>query len=157
MIQYKIATFDDAETLANARISLLDEDSGLSGEARDALHAKTLTYMRDATRAGTWLAFLAFEDGELVGTAGATLYETLPGIKLPNGKNAYIQNVYVAPQHRRGGVGRELIRCTVAESQARGFTRITLSATEKGAALFRTCGFEFAPHVGLLEMEYKAN
>jgi len=98
MIQYRLAAVDDAEVIANARISLTDEDSGVSGAVRDEL--------------------------------------------------------YVAPPHRRRGVGRELIARTVTETQTRGFTRITLSATEKGAELFRTCGFEDAPHVGLTEMEY---
>jgi len=154
MIIYRFTTEQDAEILASARISLLNEDSGIARDALDTLFVSTRDYMRQSLQNGSFFAFAAFEGDELIATAGATLYEVLPGIKLPNGKIAYIQNVYVAPEHRRVGVGRELIRLCVDESQARGYTRITLSATESGAELFKTCGFAPAPHVGLFEMEF---
>jgi len=83
------------------------------------------------------------------------LHIVLLGKKLPKGKQAYIQNVYVLLAYRRNGIGRELIRLTVSDALQQGHTRITLSATKKGSSLFEKCGFVAMPNVGLTDMEYR--
>ncbi len=43
------------------------------------------------------------------------------------------------------------------EAIQRGHTRITLSATEMGVALFKQCGFQDIENVGFTEMVYIKN
>jgi Predicted acetyltransferase len=72
-----------------------------------------------------------------------------------SGLNASEKDVlFQNPEYRRMGIGRELVRLTVRTAIERGHTKITLSATEKGSALFERCGFVTIPNVGLTDMEY---
>ena len=156
-VLYKEATQSDIELIATIRVSLINEDSGLTESEKDTLYQNNFNYMQDAMSAGQYFAFLAYCGKECVGTSSACLYSVLPGKKLSKGKQAYIQNVYVLPEYRRNGIGMELIRLTVFKAIEMGHSRITLSATEKGSALFRKCGFVNMPDVGLTDMEYAEN
>lgn len=153
---YRSATTDDIETLVSTRVKLIDEDSGLDDVEKKNIYDCNKEYMQNAMPAGQYFAFLAYDSDVFVGTCSACLYSVLPGKKLPKGKNAYIQNVYVSPLYRRRGVGKVLVKMTVNEALARGHARITLSATQMGAALFKECGFQFTEDTGLTEMVYTA-
>ena len=156
-ILYKAATQNDIELITSIRVSLINEDSGLTECEKDTLFQNNFSFMHEAMKAGQYFAFLAYYEEECVGTSGVCLYSVLPGKKLPKGKQAYIQNVYVSPEYRRKGIGMELIRLTVSKAIKMGHDRITLSATEKGSALFKKCGFVNMPNVGLIDMEYTEN
>ena len=153
-IVYRQAERDDIELIATMRVLLIYEDSGLNTGEKDALFQNNIVYIKDAMTNESYFAFLAYCGEKCVGTSSACLYSVLPGKKLPKGKQAYIQNVYVLPEYRRMGIGRELIQLTVHTAIKRGHTRITLSATEKGSELFKKCGFVHIPNVGLTDMEY---
>ena len=153
-ILYREATQNDIELIATIRVSLINEDSGLTDGEKSTLYRNNFIYLQNAMKSGLYFAFLAYYGEKCVGTSSACLYSVLPGKKLPKGKQAYIQNVYVFPEYRRKGVGMELIRLTVCKAIKMGHSRITLSATEKGSALFKKCGFVKVPDVGLTDMEY---
>jgi ribosomal protein S18 acetylase RimI-like enzyme len=59
----------------------------------------------------------------------------------------YINNVYVAPTQRGGGLGRELMRQADAFFRSRGIKRARLTVTSSNdvaAELYRNCGYEVA-------------
>lgn len=59
-------------------------------------------------------------------------------------ETAYINNVAVAADFRRKGIGRELISALEQRSRARGCTEITLEVRSKNAAaktLYENCGY----------------
>jgi ribosomal-protein-alanine N-acetyltransferase len=61
---------------------------------------------------------------------------------------AYLQRIAVAPDARRAGVGRSLVRAAVAWGAAQGATRIVLNTqpdNEAAARLYRDEGFECSP------------
>jgi len=153
-IEYRKATLNDIELLVNTRVSLIDEDSGLNENEKKDLYESNKAYMQDAMKQETFISFLAFDGDIFVGTASACLYAVLPGKKLPKGKNAYIQNVYVLPSYRRQGIGKKVVSMVIDEVKQRGYTRITLHATQTGQALFSSCGFQNSEVIGLTEMVY---
>ena len=153
-ITYRKATLNDIELLANTRVKLIDEDSGLNENEKKNLYESNKAYMQDAMKKEIFISFLAFDDDVFVGTGSACLYAVLPGKKLPKGKNAYIQNVYVLPPYRRNGIGKNIITMLIDEVKQRGYTRITLHATKIGSIVFNNCGFQSAENIGLTEMVY---
>jgi ribosomal protein S18 acetylase RimI-like enzyme len=60
------------------------------------------------------------------------------------GQEAYLQELYVAPQRRRQGIGRELLEATMAAARAAGATGIDLNTGEtdsEARALYESAGF----------------
>ena len=153
-VTYRKATLNDIELLVNTRVSLIDEDSGLNEDEKINLYDSNKLYMQDAMKQETFVSFLAFDGDTFIGTASACLYAVLPGKKLPKGKNAYIQNVYVLPSYRRHGIGKMIVSMVIDEVKQRGYTRITLHATKMGKSLFNSCGFQSSENLGLTEMVY---
>ena len=140
-ITYRRAEPSDIEKLIEVRLQLIDEDSGLTLEEKEALYASIKEYMDSAMSSDTFFAYLAFDGDTFVGTCSMNLYCVLPGKKLPNGKNAYLQNMHVAPLYRRKGIALKLAGLVMDEAKQRGHTRIVLHATESGKLLFEKCGF----------------
>ena len=154
-ITYRKAGLPDVELLVAARLSLLEEDSGaMTDNERQALYQGNKDHMQGGMANGSFFAFMAFEGDVLVGTCSACLYAVLPGRKLPNGKNAYIQNVFVDPRYRRNGIGKKLVSMCVDEAMSMNYNRITLHATGKGQLLFADCGFKPADNEKLVLMVY---
>lgn len=153
-ITYRRATIDDAPLIVDLRIRSIDEDSGLTEPEKESLRASNMAYIANAMPKDAFVSFLAYDGDRPVGTASACLHSVMPGKKLPLGQDAYIQNVYVSPGHRRRGVGKALIGLLLEEIGRRGDMRITLHATKMGQALFRECGFDTTENLGLTEMAY---
>lgn len=155
-IKIRKASADDAELIANARVALLDEASGpLTGEEKSGLYASNKACIQEGLRSPSLVSFLAFDGDTLAGTCSATLYQVMPGIKLPEGKQAYLQNMYVAPEYRRRGIGRLLLAEVIKEAAERGHTKIILHASDMGRILFSKFGFA-EENVALTHMVYHA-
>ena len=145
MIGYRLATADDAEALARIRIDFLTEANSMDGAVdndaeKAALYASNLDYFkRELNR--SFIAWLALEEGEIIGTSGASFYEYPPNKSAPTGKKAYISNMFTYPQHRGRGVATTLFALTVDEAKARGCEGVTLNATEMGRPIYKKYGF----------------
>ncbi len=155
-IIYRKATEADVELLVNTRLTLLEEDSGeMTDHERLSLYQGNKNCMEAGLSNGSFFAFLAFDGDTFVGACSTCLYSVLPGRKLPNGKNAYIQNMLVTPAYRRNGIGRALVSMCINEAITMDYTRITLHATQKGKLLFEHCGFRMADNQKLVMMVYE--
>lgn len=141
-ITYRFATISDIELLLQTRITLIEEDSGpFSEQEKEVFYENCKKVMEKGFKDKYFFSVLAFCGNEFVGTASVCLYNVLPGRKLSQTGNAYIQNVYVVPGYRRLGIGKKIIEMVVNESRKLGYNRITLHATAKGKLLFEKCGF----------------
>lgn len=155
-ITYRKAGASDIELLVNTRLNLMEEDSGvMTDQERQLLYQSNKNYMEIGISNGSFFAFLAFDNDVLVGSCSVCLYCVLPGRKLPNGKNAYVQNMYVTPSYRRNGIGKILISMCVNEAIEHGHDRITLHATQKGKLLFQQSGFKMEDNEKLTLMVYE--
>jgi GNAT superfamily N-acetyltransferase len=77
-------------------------------------------------------AVVAEADGDIVGTGVATV----------NGSVAWIGTIWVAPAHRRGGLGRALTQAVIDTADADGARTLVLVATDRGRPLYERLGFE---------------
>jgi GNAT superfamily N-acetyltransferase len=75
---------------------------------------------------------VADADGEVVGT----------GVAIVNGSIAWIGTIWVAPGHRRHGLGTALTDAVVQAAEARGSHTVVLVATDRGRPLYERLGFE---------------
>jgi len=79
-------------------------------------------------------------DGRVVGVAAVTLGATIER----GGQSAWLEELYVEPEHRGRGLGEALVRAARAAAQAAGATAIDLEVEEgheRAANLYRREGF----------------
>jgi GNAT superfamily N-acetyltransferase len=76
--------------------------------------------------------FVAAADGEIVGSGVATV----------NGPIAWIGTIWVAPGHRRHGLGTALTDAVVDAAAMAGSRTLVLVATDRGRPLYERLGFE---------------
>src|SRR2546426_9870135 len=86
--------------------------------------------------------FATIENGELIGTVTAVTY----GREL-----AWIGMMLVHPNHRRQGVGTQLMKAALAFLKSRGIVCIRLDATPAGRPVYEKLGF--VPEWGLTRHE----
>lgn len=131
-------TLDDAYTVARLRQAMWDEMNHASSPRsyREALY----TYWYGMLEAGRAVGWLAEAAGQAVGVAMLLLHDHPPR---PTGavRRGYVTNVYVAPDFRRQGVGRQLMEALIAYARAAGLRRLELRTSDMGRHLYEQLGF----------------
>jgi ribosomal protein S18 acetylase RimI-like enzyme len=93
----------------------------------------------------------AFEDGRVLGTVTLELEDRIPGghPRPPlEPDQSHVRMLGVAPEARRGGVGRALMEACIREARRAGKRRMTLETTETMEAaqkLYEAMGFARGP------------
>jgi GNAT superfamily N-acetyltransferase len=77
-----------------------------------------------------------------IGCGGLCLYNEMPSPDNPTGKCAYLMNVYVRPEYRGQGYGRQIVTWLVDQARQRGITKIYLEASECARKMYRELGFK---------------
>ena len=142
MIEYRKAGRQDIEALVNIRIAFLGEVNGAEFDRmRDRLFKENRRYFQQAIAEDTCVVWMALDSGEIIATAGLTLYEVPPSFSCVNGKIGYISNVYTLPQHRSRGIAFRLTEKLMAEAKACRCTKVVLNATDMGRPVYEKLGF----------------
>ena len=84
-IQYRKLTMEDLETFIAMRISQLREEG--AREERDLGPALKDYYVRHMAD-GTFVSWLALDEGRIIGTSGMSFVEKPPYFGCPSGRNA---------------------------------------------------------------------
>ena len=93
--------------------------------------------LRDASRARIYVA----RDGGAI-VAMAALHFTTSTAE--GGKVAWFEDCIVRPEHRRKGIGKDLLEFVIAQARAEGALRVMLLTdgdNERAQALYRKAGF----------------
>ena len=91
---------------------------------------------------GGHIACFARLRGEAVGCGGICLYEEMPSPDNPDGRCAYLMNIYCREAHRHKGVGRTIVRWLVGQALGKGIKKIYLETSVGGRQLYETMGFQ---------------
>ena len=142
MLVYRKATDNDIENLVKFRSICLQEINDICSEdERQKVEIANQIYFQSAFADDSFVAWFAVDDGNIVGTSGLSFYLVPPNAKCPDGKVAYIMNMFTLPA-RRQGIGAELFQRIVKEAIERGYKKITLNATGMGRLLYEKHGFK---------------
>ena len=99
-----------------------------------------VTWVAGATERGLYLGFVALDVEEVVAGAGLTLLEWGPSRGDSQPWRARVVNVWMPPDWRRRGLGRDLVtRCLQVAGQ-RGVTRVGLGTSAEARALYEGLG-----------------
>jgi GNAT superfamily N-acetyltransferase len=85
-----------------------------------------------------WIASLGDEPA---GLASLLEYHRMPRPDRLDSRWGYVGNMFVREDLRNRGIGAALLGAIIGESDARGYTRLVLSPTERAASFYRRAGF----------------
>lgn len=151
MITFKKATTEHIDELSVLRGIVLSEVNKTTDPCEiQAYVDSNLIYLREAIPKEEFIAWIAIDNGKIVATSGIVFYNIAPCKTCPNGKTAYIQNMYTRKEYRRQGLARELFNRTMEEARSKGCLKVMLNASDDGKFLYEQYGFIDVPN----EMEY---
>lgn len=138
MIEYRKLTREDVEAFIELRIrQLVEEGAEETLDLRPHLRDYYARHMDD----GTFVAWLALEDGKIIGTGGMSFVEKPPYFGCPNGRIGLLSSMYTRKECRRQGIGKTLLGKVVEEARAYGCGAVQITASDMGTLLYADFGF----------------
>ena len=118
-------------------------DAGIADQQTTASMSKTFVpWVQAKLKDGSYIGWLAEQEGRIVGGAGLWLMEFPPNWMDEQPLRAYLLNFFVDPEMRRQGLARKLLNLSLDEARARGVKVVTLAASKFGGPLYEQCGFK---------------
>lgn len=140
--EYKKATIEDIDELVRTRIIVLRAANKLADDVdMSVVEQESYEYYKRALETDEHIAYLVYDNGTFIGTAGVSFYQVMPTYHNPTGKKAYIMNMYTATEYRRRGIAFHTLDLLVKEAREQGVSQITLEATDMGRPLYEKYGF----------------
>ena len=90
---------------------------------------------------GSLISWLAVDGDKIVASSGVCLFKFPPAYSAPNGRLAYITNMYTLPEYRKQGIGSHLLGLVMNEAKALDCKRLLLHASADGRPLYEKAGF----------------
>ena len=137
-----LATQDDVPALAELRGQLYAEYQGLPTESPEAYRERFARFASDALASDAWRCWVGRAQGRL---AGAMWLQTVSRVPIPGkrvGPIGYLTNVYVAPEHRNGGLGAALLDRVTSWCRDEGYSLVIVWPTERSRPFYGRGGFE---------------
>ena len=139
MLEYRRMEEKDLEVFMDIRIGQLREEG-----AKEDIDLKP--YLRDYydrhMKDGTFVSWLAVDDGKIVGTSGMSFVEKPPYFSCPTGRIGLLSSMFTAPDHRRMGIAKELLGRVVEDAREYGCGCVQITASDMGVLLYTDFGFK---------------
>lgn len=137
-IQYRKLTVKDLDKFIEMRICQLREEGAREDvDIRSALFDYYQHHMAD----GTFVSWLAVDNGKIVGTSGMSFVEKPPYFSCPSGKIGLLSSMYTDEDYRRKGIGKILLTKVVNEAKEYGCEVVQITASDMGVLLYSDFGF----------------
>ena len=137
-ITYQKLTEKELPVFIKMRIRQLKEEGAT--EDIDLVPALEDYYSRHMAD-GTFVSWLAVDEGKIIGTSGMSFVEKPPYFSCPNGKIGLLSSMFTEPAYRRKGIARELLKRVVEEARAYGCGAVQITASDMGVLLYTDFGF----------------
>ena len=134
----KIGMTDIDRFIELRRIQLLEEGSEAICDITESLRDFYNRHLSD----GTFVAWVAVFDNEIIATSGMSFTEKPPYYNNPTGQIGIVSSMYTVPEYRRRGIAKKLLELIVNEAKEYGCGVVYITASDEGAKLYQACGFE---------------
>ena len=142
-MDFRFATVDDAELLAQMRIAMRAERETLPApEDENAFLQANIDYFRNALADGSYIGIIAEKDGSVAANGGICLHIHPPSYGVPNGKSACLLNMYTLPGFRGQGLAGKILAALVAKAREMKCCKVFLNASDMGKPLYVKFGFK---------------
>src|SRR5687768_1371699 len=140
-ITYRPATIDDVESLARLRYQFLLEVHPTDAQNPD-IAPILRRWFSEKIKTRHFQAILAVADDEVIACSGMIIHEHPPGIMSPNGRQAYIMNMYTLPAWRGRGIATTIFNQLIELARKENCSRASLHALPIGRPIYEKAGFK---------------
>ncbi len=137
-VYYQKMTEKEIDDFMKLRINQLREEGAT--EEIDLVPALRNYYDRHLSD-GTFVSWLAMDEGKIVGTSGMSFVEKPPYFGCPSGKIGLLSSMYTLKEYRRKGIAKELLSRVVKEAKDYGCGAVQITASDMGVLLYSDFGF----------------
>ena len=131
-------TEKELDTFIRLRIGQLREEGAKEDiDLAPALKDYYERHMAD----GTFVSWLASDNGRIIGTSGMSFVEKPPYFGCPTGKIGLLSGMFTHPAYRRQGIAKELLSRVVADAKNAGCGTVQITASDMGVLLYTDFGF----------------
>lgn len=142
MIAQRAASIHVPE-LARLRLALLEETGGaLDAAARQDMLVRNEAFFHQHLGSPLWQDWVVLDGSEVIAIGALAFLNRPPYPGNPEGRDAYLLNMYTLPAHRGRGAAHALLQALLDDAKARGVRKVILHATEAGRRIYRQLGFE---------------
>ena len=146
------ASPDDAGIIAWHRVRMFQDMGLVPKELFESFRTKALDRLAGALASGDYLGWLVSQpelSQEIIAGAGVMLRKVPPfpirhkngGIRIAEGRQGLIVNVFTEPEWRRRGIAKVLMKTVIAWSREQNLDGLVLHASNDGRALYDQLGF----------------
>ncbi len=137
-ILYQKLTETELPTFIDMRIQQLREE----GATEDIDLKPTLyDYYQRHLKDGTFVSWLALDNGKIIGTSGMSFVEKPPYFGCPSGRIGLLSSMFTNPAYRRKGIAKELLFRVIKEARDYGCGTVQITASDMGVLLYKDFGF----------------
>ena len=137
-IKYRKLKEKDLDIFIEMRINQLREEGAKEDiDLRPALRDYYMRHMKD----GSFVSWIAEDEGKIIGTSGMSFVEKPPYFGCPSGKMGLLSSKYTNPAYRRKGIAKELLHRVVEEARNYGCGTVQITASDMGVKLYTAYGF----------------
>ena len=137
-IEYRKLCEKDLDIFIEMRINQLREERAKEDiDLKPALRDYYIRHMKD----GTFVSWIAIDDGRMIGTSGMSFVEKPPYFGCPSGKMGLLSSMFTNLDYRRMGIAKELLHRVVEEARDYGCGTIQITASDMGVKLYTAYGF----------------
>ena len=137
-IEYQKLSKNELDVFIEMRINQLREEGAKEDiDLKSALLDYYMRHMKD----GTFVSWIAVDDGRIIGTSGMSFGEKPPYFGCPSGKMGLLSSMFTSPDYRRVGIAKELLHRVVEEARSYGCGTVQITASDMGVKLYTAYGF----------------
>ncbi len=152
-MEFRRANKDDVEQFVANRIEFLTLIRTIGN--KEAFRDSSLSYIKSHIEQDDLVIYLALDQGKIVSSCMACLYQTPPLPSCLTGRTAELLNVYTHADYRRKGIAERLVRMLLGELQERAVEKVMLDYTDDGLPLYQKLGFTVLPYQMELKLPLK--
>jgi GNAT superfamily N-acetyltransferase len=144
MTTIRPATVEDADLLARLRWDFRIEGGTPPSTTIAEFVEEMRSFAGDVLADGTaWRAWVAEDGDRLVGCVWLQVVERVPHPDLRRGARpiVYVTNMYVVPELRNGGIGRDLLDAAVAYAREQRASAAIVWPSPRSISFYRRAGF----------------
>ena len=138
---YQIAELNIINQIAELRWLAHWEDNESIKESKKEYVERCVSFLEKELNIN-WFHFVANIDNEIIGIASVFVFERLPAPGRMHAFNAYLTNVYIKKEHRKKGIGTNLINKIKKWGEEKSINTIMLFSSEDGIKLYEKTGFK---------------
>lgn len=144
MLTIRQGTLVDVERMVRLRRLMFEAMGCMETDDLDAMCSQTRAFLTETVPTGVFRFWMAHAEDSAIGAIGMVLHRVPPTPENLRGKEAYLMNLVVLPEHRRRGVGRALLLHALTVARGEGIPVASLHASRAGRALYQDVGFELS-------------